>query len=83
MKKKFNVAVVNFFRVTNPYSGSSEVSYYFFKNIPLNNKVLFQFSEINQYFNNVKTIKVNSKIHKVLSINKLANLIINFCKKKN
>ena len=82
MKKKFSIIVVNFFRVTNPYSGASEVSYNFFKNIPIKNKILFQFSEINQNFNKVKTIKVNSKIHKILSINKLANLIINFCKKK-
>ena len=38
MKKKFSIIVVNFFRVTNPYSGASEVSYNFFKNIPIKNK---------------------------------------------
>ena len=42
---KSNFVVINFFRVTDPYSGGSEVSYNFFKNIPSKNKILFQYSD--------------------------------------
>ena len=48
MIKKYNFLVVTFFRVTDPYSGSSEVSFNFFKNIPSKKKKLFQFSNNNK-----------------------------------
>ena len=43
---KNNFIVVNFFRVTDPYSGGSEVSFNFFKNIPSKKKRLFQLSNL-------------------------------------
>ena len=42
---KNNFVVINFFRVTDPYSGGSEVSFNFFNEIPSNNKKLFQYSD--------------------------------------
>ena len=64
MKKKYNFIVINFFRVTNPYSGASEVSYNFFKNIPSKNKKLIQLSDIQQKENQIETIIAKSKIDK-------------------
>ncbi|WP_440653725.1 glycosyltransferase [Candidatus Pelagibacter sp. HIMB1506] len=81
MKTKF--IVINFFRVTDPYSGGSEVSYNFFKNIPSKNKILFQYSDNKKKHKNVKSIFIkNSKIHKILNLIKLANEIKNYCKNK-
>ena len=54
MKKKHNFIIINFFRVTDPYSGASEVSFNFFKNIKSKNKILFQFSEIKKKNKKVK-----------------------------
>ena len=61
MKKKYNFIVINFFRVTIPYSGASEVSYNFFKNIPSKNKRLIQLSNINKRRKN-ETIIANQKL---------------------
>ncbi len=82
---KNNFIVVNFFRVTDPYSGGSEVSINFFENIPSKNKQLFQFSEIRKKHKNVQSIYINnSKISKILNIYKLSNKIKKFCDgKKN
>ena len=82
---KNNFIVVNFFRVTDPYSGGSEVSFNFFENIPSKNKQLFQFSEIKKKHKNVQSIYINnSKISKILNIYKLSNKIKKFCEgKKN
>ena len=82
MKKKNNFIVINFFRVTNPYSGASEISYNFFKNIPSKDKKLIQFSENKQNIKNVKTIKINSKIDKILKIKEIAKLTTNYCRNK-
>ena len=80
---KSNFIVINFFRVTDPYSGGSEVSYNFFKNIPSKNKILFQYSDINKKHKNVKSIFIkNSKFHKIYNLGKLANEIKNYCKNK-
>ena len=80
---KSNFIVINFFRVTDPYSGGSEVSYNFFKNIPSKNKILFQYSDIKKRHKNVKSILIkNSKFHKLLNLSKLANKIKNYCKGK-
>ena len=82
MKKKYSIIVISFFRVTNPYSGASEISYNFFKSIPIKDKKLIQFSEIKQNVKNVKTIKVNSKISKFLKLKELVNFTLNYCKTK-
>ena len=82
MKKKYSFLVINFFRVTNPYSGASEISYNFFKSIPSKEKKLIQFSDIRQNIKDVKTIKINSKIDKIFKIKKLANLTFDYCKDK-
>ena len=80
---KNNFIVVNFFRVTDPYSGGSEVSYNFFKNIPSKNKILFQYSDNKKKYKNVKSIFIkNSKISKILNLFKLANEIKNYCNNK-
>lgn len=81
---KNNFIVVNFFRVTDPYSGGSEVSFNFFKNIPSKKKRLFQLSNLKKKHKNVETIHVgNSKIFKLLNIFKLASKIREYCKNKN
>ena len=82
MKKKYSFLVINFFRVTNPYSGASEISYNFFKSIPSKEKKLIQFSDIRQNIKDVKTIKINSKIDKIFKVKELANLAYNYCKDK-
>ncbi len=80
---KNNFIIINFFRVTDPYSGGSEVSYNFFKNIPSKNKILFQYSDNKKNYKNVKSIFIkNSKLHKVLNLTKLANEIKKYCKNK-
>ena len=69
--------------MTNPYSGGSEVSFNFFKNIPSRNKILFQFSDNKKKHKNVKSIYIkNSKFSKIFSIKKIANEIKYFCKNK-
>ena len=83
MKKKYNFVLVNFFRVTNPYSGASEVSYNFFKNIPSKNKKLIQLSNIQQKEKQVETIIAKSKIDKVLKIFKMVNITEQLCKNNN
>ena len=80
MKKKYSFLVVSFFRVTNPYSGASEVSYNFFKNIPVKDKKLIQYSKTKENTKNIKTVVINSKIDKILKITKLVNLSINHLK---
>ena len=40
--------------MTDPYSGGSEVSYNFFKNIPGKNKILFQYSDDKKKHKKVK-----------------------------
>jgi len=81
MKNKF--IVVNFFRVTDPYSGGSEVSFNFFKNLPSKNKKLFQYSDNNKKYKNVKSIYIkNTKVQKILNLRKLANSIKSYCKNK-
>ena len=80
MKKKYSFLVVSFFRVTNPYSGASEVSYNFFKNIPVKDKKLIQYSETKQNTKNIKTVVINSKIDKIFKITELVNLSINHLK---
>lgn len=82
---KNNFIIVNFFRVTDPYSGGSEVSFNFFENIPSKNKQLFQFSDVKKKHKNVQSIYINnSKISKILNIYKLSNKIKKFCEgKKN
>lgn len=82
MKKKYSFVVISFFRVTNPYSGASEVTLNFFNSLPTKDKKLFQFSEIKQNIKNVKTIKVDSKFDKFFKLRKLVNLTFNYCKKK-
>ena len=80
---KSNFVVINFFRVTDPYSGGSEVSYNFFKNIPSKNKILFQYSDKKKKHKNVQSIFIkNSKLHKILNLTKLANQIKKFLKNK-
>ena len=80
---KNNFIVINFFRVTDPYSGGSEVSYNFFKNIPSKNKKLFQYSDNRKKHKNVESIFIkNSKLHKILNLAKLANKIKEYCKNK-
>jgi len=83
MKKKYNFVVINFFRVTNPYSGASEVSYNFFKNIPSKNKKLIQLSNIRQKEKQVETIIAKSKIDKVLKIFKMVKITEQLCKNNN
>ena len=82
MKKKYNFIVINFFRVTNPYSGASEISYNFFKNIPSKNKKLIQLSNIKQKENKVETLIVSSKFEKILRIFEMAKLTELYCKNK-
>ena len=83
MKKKYNFILINFFRVTNPYSGASEVSYNFFKNIPSKNKKLIQLSNIRQKEKQVETIIAKSKIDKVLKIFKMVKITEQLCKNNN
>ena len=85
MKKKYNFIVINFFRVTDPYSGASEVSFDFFKNIPCKRKRLFQFSDTLKKHNKVESIIIkNTKIQKLLNLKKFAEAIIKFASyKKN
>ena len=82
MKKKYNFIVINFFRVTNPYSGASEISYNFFKNIPSKNKKLIQLSNIKQKENKIETILAKSKYEKILRILDMAKLTEQYCKNK-
>ena len=80
---KSNFVLVSFFRVTDPYSGGSEVSYNFFKNIPSKNKILFQFSDNNKKHKKVNSIVIkNSKYHKIFNLKKLADKIKSYCKNK-
>ena len=80
---KSNFVLVSFFRITDPYSGGSEVSYNFFKNIPSKNKILFQFSDNNKKHKKVDSIFTkNSKYHKILNLKKLADKIKSYCKNK-
>ena len=81
MKKKYSFLVISFFRVTNPYSGASEVSYNFFKSIPAGSKKLIQLSDIYQNIKQVKTIKTKSYIDKFLKISKIIKFVLNYCKK--
>ena len=74
MKKKYNFLLINFFRVTNPYSGASEISYNFFKNIPSKNKKLIQLSNIKQNENKIETIIARSKFYKIYKIFEMAKL---------
>ena len=85
MKKNYNFILINFFRVTDPYSGASEVSFNFFKNIKSKNKKLFQFSDKKKKHKNVKSIIIkNTKIQKFLNLFKLSNEIIKYASgKKN
>ena len=82
MKKKYNFLLINFFRVTNPYSGASEVSYNFFKNIPSKNKKLIQLSNIKQKEKKIKTIIARSKFEKIFKIFEMAKLTEQYCKNK-
>ncbi len=82
MKKKYNYIVINFFRVTNPYSGASEVSYNFFKSIPSKDKKLIQFSNNNYYGKNIKNIKAKTIIEKIFKIKYMSEYIVNICKKR-
>ena len=82
MKKKYNFVVINFFRVTNPYSGASEISYNFFKNIPSKNKKLIQLSNIKQNENKIETIIASSKFEKIYKIFEMAKLTEQYCKNK-
>ena len=82
MKKKYSFLVINFFRVTNPYSGASEISYNFFKNIPSLDKKLIQYSNLPQKEKRIQTIKVGSKIDKILKIFKMVELAKKYCLKK-
>lgn len=82
MKKKYNFVVINFFRVTNPYSGASEISYNFFKNIPSKNKKLIQLSNIKQNENKIETIIARSKFEKIYKIFEMAKLTEQNCKNK-
>ncbi len=78
-----NFLVVNFFRVTDPYSGGSEVSFNFFKNIPSKKKRLFQLSNLRKKHENVESIYVgNSKISKLIKIFELADKIKDYCRNK-
>ncbi len=82
MKKKYNFIVINFFRVTNPYSGASEISYNFFKNIPSKNKKLIQLSNIKQKENKIETIIARSKFEKIFKIFEMAKLTKQYFKNK-
>ena len=82
MKKKYNFVVINFFRVTSPYSGASEISYNFFKNIPSKNKILIQLSNIQQKVKQTKTVIVNSKLDKFFKIIEIVKWIEKFFKKR-
>ena len=80
---KNNFIIVNFFRVTDPYSGGSEVSFNFFKNIPSKKKWLFQYSNKKKKHNNVESVVIkNTKLQKFIYLNELANRIKKFCKNK-
>ena len=80
---KNNFIVVNFFRVTDPYSGGSEVSFNFFKNIPAKKKRLFQLSNQKKKHKYVESIYVgNSKISKIINIFRLTTKIKDFCRDK-
>ncbi len=84
MKKKYNFVIISFFRVTNPYSGASEISYNFFKNIPSKNKKLIQFSNIKQKEKQTQTIIASSRIDKIFKIFKMASIVAKYCTyKKN
>lgn len=82
MKKKYSFVVINFFRVTNPYSGASEISYNFFKNIPTEDKKLIQLSEINQKIKNVVTLIANTKLEKIFKIKEICKNTVKFLKNK-
>ena len=80
---KNNFIIVNFFRVTDPYSGGSEVSFNFFKNIPSKKKWLFQYSNKKKKHNNVESVVIkNTKLQKLIYLNELANRIKKICKNK-
>ena len=83
MKKNYNFIVINFFRVTEPYSGASEVSFNFFKNIKTNNKILFQFSDLKKKHKKVKSIIIkNTKFQKFFHLRKIAKAVLNYAKNK-
>ena len=80
---KNNFVVINFFRVTDPYSGGSEVSFNFFNKIPSNNKKLFQYSDNKKKYENVESFYIkNSKIQKILNLKKFAEKIFKYCENK-
>ena len=82
MKNNYFI-IVNFFRVTEPYSGGSEVSFNFFKNIRTKRKRLFQLSNTKQNYKDVESIYVsNSKISKLINVFKLVRKIKKFCRNK-
>ena len=78
-----NFVVINFFRVTDPYSGGSEVSFNFFNKIPSNNKKLFQYSDNKKKYENVESFYIkNSKIQKILNLKKFAEKIFKYFENK-
>lgn len=80
---KNNFVVINFFRVTDPYSGGSEVSFNFFNEIPSNNKKLFQYSDNKKKYENVESFYIkNSIIQKILNLKKFAEKIFKYCENK-
>ena len=82
MKKKYSFVIISFFKVTNPYSGASEISYNFFKNIPSKNKKLIQFSNIQQKEKQTETIIASSRVGKFFKIFKMANIVAKYCSNK-
>lgn len=82
-RKKYNFAVINFFRVTEPYSGASEVSYYFFKNLPARKKKLFQYSDNLKKYKNVESFKIkNTPLQKLINLKKISRSVLKFLKNK-
>ena len=83
MIKKYNFIVINFFRVTDPYSGASEVSFNFFKNIPSEQKNLFQFSDNSKKYKKVHSIQIkNTRWQKILNLKKISDSVIKFATNK-
>ena len=78
---KSNFFLISFFKITNPYSGASEVSSDFFKNIP-NPKKLIQFSNHFKIKKNIISIQATNKFQKIFKLFQVANILINITNKK-
>ena len=78
---KSNFFLISFFKITNPYSGASEVSSDFFENIP-NPKKLIQFSNHFKIKKNIISIQATNKFQKIFKLFQVANILVNITNKK-